>query len=244
MGAGGAEARCAEARRKGLSRTLRRRVWGAASRRARTPSRLHCFHSHWMGTVQEKVAPGVRCEKECQPRRRRPFLEHAHASLNLPTKTLRLSPHTSRSGPARKGSVGVRTEPGVRVSGGEVGGGACWRPQYSRAWASSAQRRRPLPWARGPPGSAGQCQSCPQREREAAWPLPVTPREPSRWQRANGKQEGEVRAPLGSPRRGSPEEVREESCEARERAGQEAERLRGSARVWELCRVGSRQGRR
>jgi len=72
----------------------------------------------------------------------------------------------------------------------------------------------------------------------------VPPREPSRWQGASGKQEGQVRAPLGSPRRGSPEKVREESREARERARKEAEQLQGSGRVWELCRAGGRKGKR
>ena len=81
------------------------------------------------------------------------------------------------------------------------------------------------------PWGPRQCQSCPEQEREAAWPLPVPPREPSRRQGASGKQEGEVLVPLGSPRRGSLEKVREESREARERAKKQVEQLRGSGRV-------------
>lgn len=199
-----------------------------------------------------KVATGVRCEKECQPRRRRRFLERAQASLNLPTKTLCLCPHTSRSGPSRRSPCWPGAEGVSRGQDGAGGARVRVRSGVGRAGDHSTHGHgRALPRAgvlfpgrAAPRRSAGQGQSCPQQEREAAWPLPVAPREPSRWQRANGKQEGEVRAPLGSPRRGSPEKVREESREARERARQEAERLRGSGRVWELCRVGSRQGRR
>lgn len=94
-----------------------------------------------------------------------------------------------------------------------------------------------------PRGSAGQCQRRPEQEREAAWQLLVPPREPGG--RQGGKQGGEVRAPPGSFRRGSPEKVREEPCETGKRAIKEAEQLRGGRRVWELCRrEGLGQGER
>lgn len=59
-----------------------------------------------------------------------------------------------------------------------------------------------FPGQASPRGSSGQCQSCPQQEREAAWPLSLPPREPGRWQGASGKQEGEIRKPLGEPQKG------------------------------------------
>lgn len=99
-----------------------------------------------------------------------------------------------------------------------------------------------FPGQASPWGSTRQCQSCPEQEREAARPLLVPLREPSHWQ--GGKQEGEVRAPLRSLTRGSPEKVREELREAGERAREEAEQLRGCpGRVRELCRAGGRKGK-
>ena len=99
-----------------------------------------------------------------------------------------------------------------------------------------------FPGQASPWGSVGQCQSCPEQEREAARPLLLARREPSGWQ--GGEQEREVRAPPGSPRKGSLEKVSEEAREAGERAGEEAEQLRGSGRAWELCRAGGGQGER
>lgn len=99
-----------------------------------------------------------------------------------------------------------------------------------------------FPGQASPWGSAGQCQSCPEQEREASRPLLLPRREPSGWQ--DGEQKREVRAPQGSPRKGSLEKVSEEAREAGERAGEEAEQLRGSGRAWELCRAGGGQGER
>lgn len=104
--------------------------------------------------------------------------------------------------------------------------------------ASSSLGRRP------PGGRLGSARAAPSRSERRLGRSPCPLESPAAGRELAGSRREKSGSRWGSPRRGSPEKVREESREARERARKEAEQLRGSGRVWELCRAGGRKGKR